>query len=304
MPERKPLSTEDIKRLYWNEGMTTYQIGAFLGYKQSTIHKFMKRHNLSTRGHGGKADKPWNNADLLRKLYWDEELNLKEIGVQVGCCAEIVNKWMKRYGIPRRTTKECALIAVKRGRYDKLKTTATLRLNEDQIRTMYLDEKLSIPQIAKIFDSTTGSLYHFMLQRCIPTRTWKQAAALRSGEKSPNWKGGRYKRPSGYIEISASNLTEHERALFKPMIDARNRYAIDEHRLVMARKLNRSLRKEEVVHHFNGVKDDNRFENLLLLSDGKHRYYIPVLQKRIRELEKRISKLEADKQLYLDMTGG
>lgn len=61
------------------------------------------------------------------------------------------------------------------------------------------------------------------------------------------------REPSGYVMVKAPD---------NPMAMA-NGY-VPEHRLVMAEHLARPLTKFENVHHINGVRDDNRIENLEL----------------------------------------
>jgi len=64
----------------------------------------------------------------------------------------------------------------------------------------------------------------------------------------------------------------------------------------MAKHLGRCLHPWEIVHHKNGVKDDNRLENLQLVTDDRHRQ-ITLLENRIKFLEDRVVLLEGENEL-------
>lgn len=80
-----------------------------------------------------------------------------------------------------------------------------------------------------------------------------------AGIKNYFWKGG-IKHNNGYIKV---HCPEH------PFVD-KNGY-VYEHRLVLEKKLGRYLRPEERPHHINGIRADNRPENLELYGgNGRH----------------------------------
>ena len=75
------------------------------------------------------------------------------------------------------------------------------------------------------------------------------------GENSSNWKGGKIKTKHGYILV-----------LDRGHPNARKNGYVLEHVSVMSKHIKRPLSKKETVHHKNGIRDDNRFENLELWS--------------------------------------
>ena len=117
-----------------------------------------------------------------------------------------------------------------------------------------------------------------------------------SGKNHPYWIGGKVAHKAGYVRIYQPNHP-----------DAQNDIYILEHRLVMEAHINkisykkwmeygikgnypknvRFLKSHELVHHLNGIKNDDKLKNLALTTRKTHdiRSYIKQLQKRIKELE-------------------
>lgn len=92
-------------------------------------------------------------------------------------------------------------------------------------------------------------------KRC---RTCGQLARNMRLERNPAWKGGRSADRQGYVLLRTSRPGQYpyER----------------EHRLVWEQR-NGPMPKGWVVHHLNGVKDDNRIENLAAMPRHEHHKY-------------------------------
>jgi len=78
-------------------------------------------------------------------------------------------------------------------------------------------------------------------------------------EMASAWKGGRISDGKGYMKI----LLEKSNLYY--CMANKDGYIL-EHRYVMGQTLGRPLKQWEIVHHKNRIKDDNRPENLELVS--------------------------------------
>ena len=99
----------------------------------------------------------------------------------------------------------------------------------------------------------------------------ESSSTIEGGSSHPRWKGGRIINSRGYVLIWKPD---------HPFCGARG--YVREARLVVKKAIGRYMKKDEVPHHINEDKADNRNCNLLVCLDGYHK----SLHHKIRRLKK------------------
>jgi len=149
----------------------------------------------------------------------------------------------------------------------------------DKLTRMY--PYLSNEDLSKILNRSINSIQH-KASRLKLSKDREVNKLIRSkskeGEKCPNWKGGRKINRKGHVLILKKG---------HPLAD-KNGYVL-EHRYIMCEHLGRILRKDEIVHHKNGVKTDNRIENLEIMTNAEHTILHHKGSKRSKETRLKIS---------------
>ena len=119
-------------------------------------------------------------------------------------------------------------------------------------------------------------LFEFMRQQRVGKKhtisTKRKMSFAQKGEKSHRWKGGRttYKK-GGYVGILM------EKSRYK-----NSRYYY-EHRLVMEKMIGRELHRWEIVRHIDNNPQNNKEENLQLMTQARHiKLYKPHLKRRFQ----------------------
>jgi len=161
--------------------------------------------------------------------------------------------------------------------------------SQSKIKTEYIiklyKNGYSLPEISEITGITNQAIWIRLKRNKVPRRSHIEAGKLayKRGRNKPltganhhSWKGGRYKDEDGYIQI---NIGKNKRQY--------------EHRLIWEKAYGKIL-KGYIIHHLNGIRDDNRLENLIMLPRKRHSPLIIIEphQKRIRELEKQLQNLK------------
>ena len=99
--------------------------------------------------------------------------------------------------------------------------------------------------------------------RCKPC-SLKFSGWLAQGPGNPNWKGGRRVDKDGYIWIYHEGSHLHGRMM-------RASVYVPEQVLIWEQEHNRVLPKDQIIHHINKNRSDNRPENLTAMTPLQHK---------------------------------
>ena len=131
-------------------------------------------------------------------------------------------------------------------------------LNTELVVTLY-QEGMNLDEISKKFNCSVTPVMRILKENNIKRRQHYQ-----SGDKHPYWKGGRFlHKGDGYFRRGI------------------NGSKIKEHRYIWIQENQMPIPKGFVIHHNNGIKTDNRIENLTLLPERFHH----TLHNKVRIME-------------------
>jgi hypothetical protein len=210
------------------------------GISQSAIYSSLRRQGIQRERQGGRSD-----AERDRQIValFQELKSTRLVVDRMRVPMKTVHYVLKKAGIPTPRT----------GR--RQWPYAACDSNSDKILSM-CQAGHSLKEMADAV-GTTGVQVKKFLRRHGITKEFPKATY---GEKHYAWKG-RFQEKDGYVVVHCKghpNARKHTHYIF-------------EHRLVMEEAIGRFLLPTEVVHHVNGVKNDNRIENLQLFdSNGEH----------------------------------
>ena len=143
----------------------------------------------------------------------------------------------------------------------------------DRVKQLYLAEDLTQREVAMRLGLDRSTIGRVLKREGIQPKIGKSDLRRIKGMKHPNWKGGIISH-EGYTML---RIPKHHRA--------KTSGYVFEHIVIWEQVHKRKLPAGWVIHHLNGIKNDNRPSNLMAMRRGEHINQTEPFKRKIRELE-------------------
>lgn len=228
---------EWLREKYWEEGLTMHEMADEANCGSTTIKRWMDKHDIERRNGGAQYVRPAESK--LRRLYFEEEMTVGEIAEKFDVSHTAALKWMDDYGIERRSSAESRDL---RGTGGNQWEHGPHR-EEKWLREKYHGEHMTVAEMAEEAGVTEASIVRNMQKNGVESRKPHISRVLRDPGA-----GFVHADARGY-EMVKHSVGDHT-------------YNFPIHRLLAMAEYGIDEVKGKVVHHKNGIKWDNRPENL------------------------------------------
>ncbi len=221
-----------------------------------------------------------NDIEQILQFY-KSGMKFKDIKDKTGCCDKVIYYNLKKHNLN------------KRGRirldYKKIASLYASGLSSGQVSKELNCSKSRIKKVARTFGITKPFIqFPVEPKKCNYCGIMKTNKDFNRGIKRCKICAKTYMAGmNNHDQIKEGYVYKH----FPNHQRANSRGYVREHILVWEQSNNKKLPQTWLVHHINGIKNDNRPQNLLGIPQSKHHILIEPYRKRIRELEKEIKNL-------------
>lgn len=185
------------------------------------------------------AEKPYQDEELLRELYWEDGKSIKETAEACDCAINTIQRYMDKFDIP---TRDVAGYAP--GEKPKYR-------DEDWLREKYNDEGMSLKEMSDEAGASTSAIIDHMERHGID------------------------RREAGGVKLKRARFytNNHGHELWESWTESHGSKYLPVHRLIAVAEHGFEAVADNHVHHKNHIPWDNRPENLEVLSVSEHRSY-------------------------------
>lgn len=186
--ERKPVNVTLAAAMYCDQRMSLTAVGAHFRVSGNVIRERLSKDGYEIRrGGNSKGCALPRRVDIpepeLRRMYLDEKMNARAIGVIFGCSKPTILQRLRAFGISVRHHND-----TKRG----APSPRRIELSPSAVVAEYeKTETTSITDVAAVFEVSTSVIKRVLVEVGFPVRTMSEVVkGKRSGASNPNWNDG------------------------------------------------------------------------------------------------------------------